>query len=87
MGFLPAAKTCYRTASRLEPKNAGHKYRLGNAMLATNDMGKARAAYVASTKLSPLFGDAYNNLGNCLAAMYARQQSSNSSLLAAAFLL
>jgi tetratricopeptide (TPR) repeat protein len=73
LGLLAAAKACYRTASRLEPTNAGHKYRTGNAMLATNDLGQARAAYVQATKLNPYFGDAYNNLGNCLAAMYGSQ--------------
>jgi tetratricopeptide (TPR) repeat protein len=68
-GFISAAEQCYRLASRLEPRNAGHYYRMGNARLAREELELARQSYMHATRLRGTFGDAYNNLGNCLMGM------------------
>lgn len=68
-GLLPAAEECYRMASRLEPRNAGHHYRMGNARLARQELELARQSYMRATRRWGTFGDAYNNLGNCLMGM------------------
>ena len=68
-GSVGAAEECYRTATRLEPRNAGHHYRMANARLTRHQLELARQSYMQATKLWGTFGDAYNNLGNCLMGM------------------
>ena len=68
-GKVMAAEQCYRLASRLEPSNAGHYYRMGNARLMRQELELARQSYILSTRRWGTFGDAYNNLGNCLMGM------------------
>jgi len=64
-----AAEQCYRLSTRLEPRNAGHHYRMGNARLARQELELARQSYMQATRRWATFGDAYNNLGNCLMGM------------------
>eukprot|EP00802_Teleaulax_amphioxeia_P005536 Tamp_05540.p1 GENE.Tamp_05540~~Tamp_05540.p1 ORF type:complete len:766 (+),score=153.71 Tamp_05540:289-2298(+) len=68
-GLILAAEQCYRLATRLEPRNAGHHYRMGNARLTRQELELARQAYMRATRHWATFGDAYNNLGNCLMGM------------------
>jgi len=68
-GSILAAEQCYRLASRLEPRNAGHHYRMANARLTRQELELARQSYMRATQRWPTFGDAYNNLGNCLMGM------------------
>ena len=68
-GLILAAEQCYRLATRLEPRNAGHHYRMGNARLTRQELELARQAYMRATRHWVTFGDAYNNLGNCLMGM------------------
>ena len=68
-GSILAAEQCYRLALRLEPRNAGHHYRMANARLTRQELELARQSYMRATQRWPTFGDAYNNLGNCLMGM------------------
>lgn len=68
-GRILAAEQCYGLALRLEPRNAGHLYRMGNARLTRQELELARQSYMLSTRRAGTFGDAYNNLGNCLLGM------------------
>lgn len=68
-GHISAAIKCYKTSLRLDRSSAMQHYRIANAYMARHSFGEARSAYMLATARMPRYGDAYNNLGNCLMSM------------------
>eukprot|EP00960_Hanusia_phi_P029518 748002-Hanusia_phi.AAC.1 len=82
MGLLELAERCYILASRLDPASPSHAYRRSRRFLGLGGSSQGQAddvtgfaaadvgqAFLHATRLWPGYGDAYNNLGNCLMSM------------------
>jgi Flp pilus assembly protein TadD len=67
-GRFDEAIAAFTQLIRLQPKNHGHHYNLGNTYLAANRQSEAVEPYRRAIRLAPRFALAHNNLGVVLMA-------------------
>jgi tetratricopeptide (TPR) repeat protein len=69
-GQLAAAIACYRTAIKLDPKDAKTHYNLGHALEKQGNLDGAITCYRKALAIDPKYAQAHNNLGDALSVKW-----------------
>jgi tetratricopeptide (TPR) repeat protein len=83
-GRFEEAAAAFAKLARLQPKNHGPLYNIGNTYLAANRPAEAIEPFRRATRLAPKFSHAHNNLGLALLATGQFQLAATSFARAAA---